>query len=102
MKPQHTPGPWRKFGVGAGGTENAGLRRIAAGNNEFVAWCEEHHADFIVRACNSHYALLEACEKMLEAYAPRAQQTAETSGESSLHSAVQAARAAIAKAKGQL
>lgn len=43
-------------------------------------------------------ALADACQAMLEAYAPRASETAANSGELSLHSAVRKARAALRRA----
>lgn len=50
------------------------------------------NAAFIVRACNSHYELLEALEAMVSEY---------VAGDHIKNLAAVAARAAIAKAKGE-
>lgn len=58
-------------------------------------------AAFIVRACNAHDELLIAVKGLLDAYVPKANETAAKEGEASLHSAVREARAAIAHAEGR-
>ncbi len=125
---QHTPGPWRAhfneyeellsivYGHGRAilrphhetDVENGAVRVVLSSCNleagdDFEA---QHHIDiaFLVRACNSHDALLAACEALLDGLEnflhnecttfdnPHPEETDET---------CIAARAAIAKAKGE-
>lgn len=55
----------------------------------------EHDADFIVRACNAHDALVKACEEIVTAFNPNTRGSA-----MDVLLVVAQARAALAKAKG--
>lgn len=61
----------------------------------------EKVAAFICKAVNSHAALVEALERMLNAYAPYADQTVAQQGDGGLHRAVREARTALKLAKGE-
>ena len=61
MNEKHTPGPWN-HNVDAGCIEADG-RMIA--DIGFVAVKAVANGNFIVQACNSHDALLEACKGLL-------------------------------------
>ena len=71
----HTPLPWH---IGQGNGEGSifskeGRMRLENGGTTLYPICniidfngeQQANAEFIVRACNSHYELLEACEKAL-------------------------------------
>ena len=99
--PQHTPTPWIVGCQTIGGPGNAVMKLHQSGPYRALAICDiaddptnEANAAFIVRACNSHHALLEALERI-------AQVTPETSGRvvPSIRQR-DIARAAIAKANG--
>ncbi len=66
MSDKHTPGPWH-VGMKPGpmvygplGEQVADCRSVSLEGNE-----SGHNAKLIVRACNSHYELLEACQHAL-------------------------------------
>jgi len=60
-KTEHTPIPWHTEGNLIGG--DGGLIAEAT---SFKPERNRANAEFIVRACNSHVALLEACEDAVE------------------------------------
>lgn len=111
----HTPGPW--FAVPYGDGNDTVICRDEAGNQRIAfmaipgsryegdrrkSWAEiKANAAFIVRACNSHYELLEALELAANRlsrcsidYDTRSRQFFE------VKEWAEEARAAIAKAKG--
>ena len=59
---KHTPLPWY-FGLNAVGKESS-----SGEPDKLIALCEGENelgdAQFIVRACNAHYELLEACKAL--------------------------------------
>ena len=64
---KHTPGPWVAQAI-KGHNNTLVYKRIVA-NGEPIAFAgvykghnAEANAEFIVRACNSHYDLLESCK----------------------------------------
>ena len=64
---KHTPLPWsfEKHTAGAS-IKGSGKEWIATLQISFVDDIEaKANAEFIVRACNSHYDLLEACKKVI-------------------------------------
>lgn len=66
--PTHTPGPWyiedgRIYGQEA--RDDYLICDLAPGN-QGINETDEANAEFIVRACNSHYELLETLERILE------------------------------------
>jgi len=110
--PEHSPLPWiawnehggkvmKSWRVGSQGKTDGIVTPVCVLDNSVPGYEEYANAQFIEKACNSHYELLEACESLMDAYAPRADESAASCGESSLHSSVRIARAAIAKAKGE-
>lgn len=71
-QPKHTPGPWQVNKKVKTSVETAidgqGINLIADCSDcdgERLRTEDEANAQFIVRACNSHYILLEACKFML-------------------------------------
>lgn len=97
--PAHTPLPWKLSDRGIGiFSDNEPL-----GNNRIIAICtcdavsrprdeNKANAEFIRRACNSHYELLEALEAVLEDT---------QNGQLLTHGKLWKARAAIARARGR-
>ena len=65
---EHTPGPWEAHDDDGTGTLPCVLSgKVNAGGNFYVAQCNVYaDAEFIVRAANSHDALLEALELAIE------------------------------------
>ncbi len=63
-KTQHTPTPWKLFpGVGED-LDGVMSEKVNAGGNFYIAQCNvKGDAEFIVRAVNSHEALLSDHEK---------------------------------------
>lgn len=100
---KHTPGPWVRLGrtsdrhhaIGPEGeTPNAAPVTVNALYDEEG----EANADFIVRACNAHEDLLEALEALVEHFLVKC----EVGGDDPRRwDSWNAARAAIAKAKGE-
>jgi hypothetical protein len=100
---QHTPGPWKVFGVRRN-QYLAVIDSIPDQDGKVIANCICHvamtnpdaqaNAEFIVRACNAHDDLLEACEQALICI----EQDEHTHGRN--FGAGNVLRAAIAKAKG--
>lgn len=89
---KHTPLPWKvENGAGRGAWimgADEGWSALVCGNNDETAIANKA---FILRACNSHYELLEACRLLIGA-----------DGEGMLFSErVNKARLAIAKAEGR-
>jgi hypothetical protein len=94
-KPKASPPPWR---LNMKGCETSyGLPTIKKANGHLIAHlCDRNEANgHLIEAAPDAVA---ACAAMLDAYAPHAQHTIDTEGESALHPAVILARAAIAKA----
>lgn len=92
MTAKHTPGPW-SFGEYTGSEDDCyikgGETRILGAGKKLT----KNNAEFIVRACNSHYDLLEALEAMLTVEEDLLAEDHE------IDDAVMKAKAAIAKAK---
>ncbi len=104
MKNQHTPGPWAADKFSRGDDYTPTNCRVTSGKKEIA--CAFYGATDGEREANARLIaaapeLLAALEGLLDAYAPRAGETAKNNGEESLHCSVREARAAIAKAKGQ-
>lgn len=114
--PKHTPGPWEaRWSVQrwAGGRELntcvIGTPKDARGATHLVTRMDgptsgdlavdKANAEFIVRACNSHDALIEALEGLANRVDPGVK--SRDFGIDSLVNALSAARAAIAKARGE-
>jgi len=97
--PAHTPLPWKPSDSGIG-IWSAGE---PLGKNKIISICScdavsrpkdenKANADFILRACNNHYELLQALETLLASL-----ETNEQPGEADLYPV----RTAIAKARRQ-
>ena len=99
MSAKHTPLPYKISGRCKEycKSERCGYVWIDAGSFHQGTGFDEGTAEFIVRACNSHYELLEALEAMLGDNMP----TASEPGHIDYGQACKMARAAIAKAKGE-
>jgi hypothetical protein len=102
MTHQHTKGPYRV----------KGKTLIIAGKKNHVADCLfgrrsqrehicENNAKFIARACNSHYELLEALTLAEEALTGHINTLETELGVTLDKSAIEKARKAIAKARGE-
>ena len=71
---KHTPLPWKKeiFNgelIVQDDDTNEYYVYICDCSSEFMSQEEEEaNAEFIVRACNSHYELLEACKRTVEMF----------------------------------
>ena len=75
MTTQHTPGPWhisKHCRTAINDSSLVAMRHIASTgdhttNFNFIETMDENeaNAEFIVRACNSHYKLLEACRAFI-------------------------------------
>ncbi|MHC4464709.1 MAG: hypothetical protein ACYS30_25260 [Planctomycetota bacterium] len=115
METKHTPGPWvaelhedcggllaKHMAILTSQKNNAGRRDhiatvyAAAKNSEAEFRAEQlGNAEFIVRACNSHEKLLEACRALLEIVEPLVVED----GWGHTAEPVRKARAAIAEAE---
>ena len=107
---EHTPGPWIRCGYlidsDCGRVGKHVVERICTVDTGPTHEESEANAEFIVRACNAHHDLLEACEDMMlfwndldERYPDL--DTDGISGFNGNSDYVGRARAAIAKAKGE-
>lgn len=74
--PQHSPLPWRVWQTlgGDGERQIIAADGLTGAQSYEVAWLDAHtcapaNAEFIVRACNSHYAMLEALKACSFAFA---------------------------------
>lgn len=102
---EHTPAPWQVAMYGYGSAGHYAIKRgplaIARLPMEYttagLGCTPDINANLIAAAPD----LLAALKGMLEAYAPRAEESAKHHGEAMLHSSVREARFAIRKAKGQ-
>ena len=97
---QHTPGPWtigrgRRW-ITSGDVDIARIHDVSKiGEAEAVA-----NAEFIIRACNSHDALLEALENLMEWEGGEPGSYNDLSDQERADEVWQDAFDAIAKAKG--
>jgi hypothetical protein len=96
---RHTPGPWRvNSGHGELWIESVKHGRVicAFEKHRTGQYTEQDgaNAEFIVRACNAHDELLAACEALISQY--------DAPGGPALTEQVEAVRAAIAKARGEV
>ncbi len=68
---EHSELPWtvcpRDHGTKAGIDDACGRSVVWVTNRPEEGISNHHDAEFIVRACNSHYELLEACRKCMNA-----------------------------------
>jgi hypothetical protein len=107
---QHTPTPWSIGGLSSNPGEghviesDSADRTIAwtansyctANDEEYISQEDEANAEFIVRACNSHDALLRAIQEVLYSY----EDDSDTDLAIKLESPMENLQEAIAKAKG--
>lgn len=114
MTQKHTPLPWHVFhddsggpftgwpSIGAAEELDKTIIHRAGFKQEFWGDCSEKEADanaaFIVRACNSHYELLEALKLLTDGYGHTSYLS---NAEKENDEDVIQARAAIAKAEGK-
>ncbi len=102
IKPKHTPLPWHISNHAFGGADTGA--KIIVRSNKAIVVCAatvhiggvnaETNAAFIVRACNSHYELLEALRNMVRLYEPNGETDQKSPGQF-----YRKAIAAIAKAE---
>ena len=83
----HTPTPWKLDDIGYGARINPDIAWVGYGSAHDNK-THRANAEFIVRACNSHYDLLEALQKAV-------------SRQGFTNAELIAARDAIAKATGE-
>lgn len=93
MSANYTPIPWE---VGSHPRDGSGTewREILAPSRfgpTYVGQALAPDAEFVVRAVNSHDALVAALRGMVNAYAPRAEQIVAQIGKDALHSDVRRA-----------
>ena len=85
-----TPGPW--------GTKEGMIYSESDQSGKTIAFCDNKaNADFIVRACNAHDDLMEACHQMWAALDER---ILNASKGSSVKEALEKIKQAISKAEG--
>ena len=63
---QHTATPWEVSDPGD--DEGVFICKVGELNTCLAAYVAKEDADFIVRACNTHESLVEACKSMVEAW----------------------------------
>lgn len=100
---KHTPTPWRAdySGPASRAVEGPGGELIALGAMQSEDGdTDEANVAFIVRACNAHDALVKALAN-LDAAACNLEPSPARAIENTFARAVKAARAAIAKARGE-
>jgi len=82
MKTEHTPLPWKRFNltdIFPDDDDTYGTKHIADcqpdnPNNRMEIHEQDANAEFIIRACNSYYDLLEACKRARATCSPASQQ----------------------------
>ena len=102
--PAHTPLPWKLHDGGAAITDSEG-RLISSCYQvpKRTLFEEKANAAFIVRACNSHYELLEAVEGLLRLVDILGQSQIQNQRDRlEYRKEVLAGQAAIAKARGRV
>jgi len=94
---QHTPTPWsigKRRWVTSGDVDIARIHSVSKiGEAEAVA-----NAEFIIRACNSYYALLTAIQEVLYSY----EDDSDTDLAIKLELPMEDLQAALAKARGEV
>ena len=108
----HTPGPWSIGGLSSNPGEghviesDSADRTIAwtansycaSNDEEYISQEDEANAEFIIRACNSYYALLTAIQEVLYSY----EDDSDTDLAIKLELPMEDLQAALAKARGEV